>query len=164
MMPGGPPGTSGTLPGTAPGISPAPPTGAPAITFAPSSASVPLSGPLSINLNAQNVADLFSTGPVRLKWDPKLLRLNQIAPGDFLKQDGQNPPVIDIRNDTGEATISVSRTPGSAGANGSGVLATLSFIAIGKGSGSVNVVEAPLKDSKQKLISAAVPVLSFTVQ
>ncbi|MGA2600370.1 MAG: secretin N-terminal domain-containing protein [Bryobacteraceae bacterium] len=154
-----------TPPGApAPGISPAPPTGAPAITFAPSSASVPLSGPLSVNLNAQNVADLFSAGPVRLKWDPKLLRLNQIAPGDFMKQDGQNPPVIDIRNDTGEATISVSRTPGSAGANGSGVLATLSFIAIGKGSGSVNVVEAPLKDSKQKLIAAAVPVLTFTVQ
>ena len=38
-------------------------------------------------LNAQNVTDLFSAGPIRLKWDPKLLRLNQVSPGDFLKQD-----------------------------------------------------------------------------
>ena len=159
-----PPGAPAPAPGISPGPPPAPPTGAPAITFAPSSASVPLSGPLSVNLNAQNVADLFSAGPVRLKWDPKLLRLNQIAPGDFMKQDGQNPPVIDIRNDTGEATISVSRTPGRRELMDPGVLATLSFIAIGKGSGSVNVVEAPLKDSKQKLIAAAVPVLTFTVQ
>lgn len=149
-------------PGTA--TPPPLPSGAPAITFAPSSASLPLSGPMSINLNAQNVADLFSAGPIRLKWDPKLLRLNQISPGDFMKQDGQNPPVIDIRNDTGEATINVSRTAGSAGANGSGVLATLTFIAIGKGTGTVNVVEAPLKDSKQKPIPAPVPALSFTVQ
>jgi hypothetical protein len=119
---------------------------------------------MSINLNAQNVTDLFSAGPIRLKWDPKLLRLNQISPGDFLKQDGQNPPIIDIRNDTGEATISVSRMPGTPGANGSGVLATLSFIAIGKGSGSVNVIEAPLKNSKQQPIAAPAPVLTFTVQ
>lgn len=110
------------------------------------------------------MTDLFSTGPMRLKWDPKLLRLNQISPGSFLKQDGQNPPVIEIRNDTGEATITVSRTAGSAGANGNGELAQLSFVAIGKGAGTVAITQAPMKDSKQQSISAALPVLKFTVE
>src|SRR5204863_8772945 len=100
-----------------------PVNGPPALVFIPPSASIPLSGPMFATLNAQNVTDLFSAGPIRLKWDPKLLRLNQVSPGDFLKQDGQNPPVIDIRNDTGEATVSIAKTTGSTGATGPGVLA-----------------------------------------
>ena len=119
---------------------------------------------LAVMLTARNVTDLSVAGPIRLKWDPKLLRLNQIAPGDFLKQDGQNPPVIDIRNDTGEATISVSRVAGAPGVTGSGVLAQLTFMAIGKGAGSVTITDAALKNSQQLSIAASLPVLPFTVQ
>jgi hypothetical protein len=119
---------------------------------------------LIATLNTQNMTDLFAAGPIHLKWDPKLLRLNQVSPGDFLKQDGQNPPVFDIRNDTGEATISVARTPGSGGINGSGVLAQLTFTAIGKGVGSVTVTDAVLKNSQQQPISATLPGLNYTVQ
>lgn len=140
------------------------PNGPPSLTFLPPTASIPLSGPLFATLNAQNLTDLFAAGPIRVKWDPKLLRLNQIAPGDFLKQDGQNPPIIDIRNDTGEATINITRTPGSAGANGSGVLAQLTFTAIGKGTGTITVTDAALKNSQQVSIAAGLPVLQLTVQ
>jgi hypothetical protein len=140
------------------------PSGQPVVAFAPGTASVSLGGQVVATLNAQNVTDLFSAAPIRLKWDPNLLRLNQISPGDFLKQDGQNPPVIDIRNDNGEATINVSRITGAPGANGSGVLAQLTFSAIGKGSGTVTVTEAALKDTKQQPIAASVSSLTFTVQ
>ncbi len=115
-------------------------------------------------MNAQNVTDLFAASPIRLKWDPKLLRLNQINPGDFLKQDGQTAPVIDIRNDNGEATISLSRITGATGVSGSGALAQLTFSAIGKGAGTVTVTEASLKDTKQQPIAASVSSLTFTVQ
>jgi general secretion pathway protein D len=140
------------------------PSGQPVVAFAPGTANVSLGGQMVATLNAQNVTDLFSAAPIRLKWDPNLLRLNQISPGDFLKQDGQNPPVIDIRNDNGEATINVSRITGAPGANGSGVLAQLTFSAIGKGSGTVTVTEAALKDTKQQPIAASVSSLTFTVQ
>ncbi len=142
---------------------PAAPAGAPAVVFTPASATAPLGGPLIVTLSARNVSDLLAASPIHLKWNPKLLRLNEVAPGDFLKQDGQNPPVIDIRNDNGEATISVSRT-GPPGVNGSGVLAQLTFTAIGKGSGAVTVTEAALKNSQRQPIEAALPSLTFTVQ
>ena len=115
-------------------------------------------------LNAQNVTDLFGAGPIRLKWDPKLLRLNQVSPGDFLRQDGHNPPVIDIRNDTGEATISITKTTGSPGSTGSGVLAQLMFTAIGKGSGVLTISDAALKNSQGTSVAVALPALQFTVQ
>jgi len=146
-QPAGPPGPAG-----------------PAVIFVPQSTNVPLGGQIVTTLNAQNVVDLVSASPIHLKWDPKLLRLNQINPGDFLKQDGQNPPVIDIRNDAGEATISVSRTAGAAGINGSGALAQLTFSAIGKGSGTVVVAEAALKNAKQQPIAATLGGMNFNVQ
>ena len=64
----------------------------------------------------------------------------------------------------GEATINISRTTGSLGANGSGVLAQLMFIAIGKGAGTVTVTDASLKNSQQVSIGVALPALQFTVQ
>ena len=171
--PAGTPGAPATPPATTP-AAPAPvqpaqtpaaiPSGPAALTFVPSTAAIPLSGSIIATLNAQNMTDLFSAGPIHLKWDPKFLRLNQVAPGDFLKQDGQNPPIIDIRNDTGEATISISRTAGSPGASGSGVLAQLTFTAIGKGLGSVTVTNAVLKNSQQQPIQATLPGLNYTVQ
>jgi hypothetical protein len=72
--------------------------------------------------------------------------------------------VIDIRNELGEATINVSRIAGAPGANGSGVLAQLTFGAIGKGSGTVAVTEVSLKDTKQQPIAAGLSTLTFTVQ
>ena len=140
------------------------PGGPTAMIFVPQTSTVPLGGPLVATLNVQNIQDLWSAGPIRLKWDPKLLRLNQVSPGAFLKQDGQNPPVIDIRNDTGEATISITRTAGTPGANGSGSLAQLTFTAIGKGSGTVTVTDAALKNSQQLSIAAPLPTMQFAVQ
>jgi general secretion pathway protein D len=166
--PSAPPASAAPLPQTTPQTTttpvPPPAAGSPAVTFSPATAVVPLGGQIVATLSAQNVMDLFSAAPIRLQWDPRLLRLNQINPGDFLKQDGQNPPVIDIRNDTGEATINVSRVAGSAGANGSGVLAQLVFTAIGKGSSTVTVTEASLKDTKQQPIAASVSSLTYTAQ
>ena len=161
--PSAPPATAAPPPQATSPV-PTPATGSPAVTFTPATAVAPLGGQFLATLSAQNVTDLFAAAPIRLKWDPKLLRLNQINPGDFLKQDGQNPPVIDIRNDTGEATINVSRVAGSVGANGSGVLAQLIFSVIGKGSGTVAVTEALLKDTKQQPIAASVSSLTFTAQ
>ena len=148
---------------TAPAQPSVTPTGPPAVTFTPPNTQAALSEPVVVSLDAQNVTDLFAASPIRLKWDPKVLRLVQIAPGAFLKQDGQNPPIIDIRNDTGEATISVSRVTGSQGATGTGSLAQLTFMAIGKGTAAVTVTEASLKNSTQQPIAVAPPAFTVTV-
>ncbi|MGI8742178.1 MAG: cohesin domain-containing protein [Bryobacteraceae bacterium] len=141
------------------------PAGPPVLTFAPSSVQVPLSGPVAVTLQAQNMTDLV-TAPFHVKWDPKLLRLNQVTPGTLIGDGGPqaNPPSVDIRNDSGEAFITISRVTGAPGVNGSGDLAKLTFMAVGKGTGSIAVTDANLRNSKQEPISASGPTMPVTVQ
>ncbi len=92
------------------------PAGPLTLSFSPSPLVALLSKSADVTLNLQNVKDLFSA-PFRIKWDPKLLRLNQITPG-LLIGDGSpqvKPPTIDIRNDTGEASVTLSRIDGAPG-------------------------------------------------
>jgi hypothetical protein len=53
---------------------------------------------------------------------------------------------------------------GAGGVDGSGVLAQFTFMAIGKGSTTVTVSEAALRDSKQQPVTLATPAVAVTVQ
>jgi general secretion pathway protein D len=165
-----------TAPASAPQAAPAPtpvvpapavpsPGGSARLNFVPNTAQVALSAPLTVTIQGDNFTDLFGA-PIRLKWDPKLLRLNQVTPGALLSSDGQklNPPTLDIRNDSGEASIDISRVTGAGGVDGSGPLVQLIFMAIGKGTGTVAVSEANLRDSKQQPITVTMPSLLYAVQ
>ncbi len=104
---------------------------------------------MTIALQARNMTDLASV-PVKVRWDPKMLRLEMISPGALLAQDGKIvAPSLDIRNDTGDASIDVNRVAGAGGVNGTGPLLQLTFTAVGKGTTTVSVTEAPLKNSAQ---------------
>ena len=72
-----------------------------------------------------------------------------MGPGEILTRDGTRATSVkDIRNDNGEAMLTVARLPGSGGVSGSGALAVLNFVAVGKGSSKVSVVESTLKNSQ----------------
>jgi general secretion pathway protein D len=93
------------------------------------------------------------------------LRLNDISPGDLLSRDGVRVTAVkDIRNDTGEATLTVSRLPGSPGISGSGVIATLNFVAVGKGSSRITAADSVLKNSRQESLTVTLGELPVTVQ
>jgi general secretion pathway protein D len=159
-VPGGPsvapPGTSPVTPGT--------PGGAAALAFNPASVQAQLSSPVNITLEAQNMADLASV-PLKVRWDPKVLRLEMISPGPLLSQDGKIvAPSLDIRNDTGDASIEVNRTAGAAGVNGTGPLLQLTFTAVGKGTTTVSVTEAQFKNSAKQPIAVQTPSVSVVVQ
>ena len=103
--------------------------------------------------------------PVKVRWDPKVLRLEMIAPGALLAQDGKIvAPSLDIRNDTGDASIDVNRLAGAGGVNGTGPLLQLTFTAVGKGTTVVSVTEASFKNSAQQPIAVMGPSVSVTVQ
>jgi general secretion pathway protein D len=144
---------------------PAPVSGGSGLIFVPPSIQVPLSAPAIVTLQVQNASDLMAA-PFKLKWDPKLLRLNQVTPGTLIGDSSPqvSPPTIDIRNDSGEASITLSRVDGAPGVNGSGPLVGLSFTAVGKGTGLITVTEIGLKNSKQQTITVVPPSLSVTVQ
>jgi len=130
---------------------PAPPATAPAaggdqpstggrVRFAPAQVESSVSGNFSVSLLLDGVTDA-ATAPIQIQFDPKVLRLNDVARGDLFSRDGQQPTFIrDYRNDSGTATIQLSRMPGSPGVSGSGALVVLNFQAVGRGT---TVVSAP---------------------
>jgi len=94
-----------------------------------------------------------------------VLRLNAIAPGQFLAGDGQNLKApVDIRNDAGEATIILSRLPGAAGVGGNGPLATFAFTAMAPGATNITVTELTPKNSKQEAMEATPPAVAVVVK
>ncbi len=103
--------------------------------------------------------------PVKVRWDPKVLRLEMISPGAMLIQDGKIiAPSLDIRNDTGDASIEVNRLAGSSGVSGNGPLLQFTFTAVGKGTTNVSITEAALKNSKQQPITLQAAPVSVVVQ
>ena len=79
----------------APGQPPVPPAAAaacsrcrPRLIFTPATAQAQLNSPIGIQLMLENVTDLFSA-PVKIKFDPKVLRLTSIRPGAVMSGDGR---------------------------------------------------------------------------
>lgn len=162
------------LPVTTPAPAPAAPSpaapaepakpAAPRLIFNPGSATVQLNAPVSVQLVLENVTDLYST-PIKLAFDPKILRLTGIRPGPLMSADGKDVNFTEnTLNDTGEATITLNRLPGSGGVAGSGAILNLTFEAIGRGTSTVSVSEAQIKNVQQQPITVTVPSVAIAVQ
>jgi general secretion pathway protein D len=140
------------------------PATGPRVTFNPAILETRVANPVIATLKIENAMDVFSVA-ARVKWDPRVLRLNAITPGQFLSSDGQkvNAPV-DIRNDAGEATITLTRLPGAQGVSGTGPLVTFAFTAMAPGATNISVTELAPKNSKQESIEAAAPAVAVVVK
>jgi general secretion pathway protein D len=134
------------------------------VVFTPGSVSVGPNTPFTVNVELNGAADAAAVSPLRVKWDPAVLRLTDITPGDLLSRNGGAVSSIkDVRNDAGEATINVTRTAG-AGISGSGPVAVLNFVAVAPGKGSVTVTEMGLKNSQSQAVPVALGSVSVAVQ
>lgn len=158
-------------PATAPPPPPARPEGAaqtPAgnarVTFVPSQTNAQFNGTVTVSLMVENAADLAAT-PMQIRFDPKVLRLNDVVRGNLLASDGQQVAFSkNILNDTGEATVNVSRFPSTGGVSGSGSIVTLVFQAIGRGDTVVTAPQLTLRNSQSQPILTATPQLTVNVK
>jgi general secretion pathway protein D len=157
-LPFQPPGQPGALP-------PPIPLGAGTrVAFTPGNVSVAPNTPFTVNVELNGAADAASVSPLRVKWDPAVLRLTDIAPGELLSRNGGTVSSIkDVRNDAGEATITVTR-PAGPGISGSGPVAILNFVAVAPGKGSVTVTEMGLKNSQSQAVPVALGSVAVAVQ
>jgi general secretion pathway protein D len=145
-------------------VTPGAPGGAAGLSFSPAKVQAQLGGQVLLTLQAQNLTDVASV-PVKVRWDPKVLRLEMISPGALLTQDGKIvAPSLDIRNDTGDASIEVNRVAGAGGVTGGGPLLQLTFTAVGKGMTTVSVTEAALKNTSQQPVIVQTPSVAVAVQ
>ncbi len=134
------------------------------IFFNPPNLQTQLSGVVTVALQIENAADLFAV-PLKLKFDPKILRLSSVKEGNLMGGDGQKINFTEnTLNDTGDASIVLNRTAGTGGISGSGALVNLTFQAVGRGTSTVTVGDLTLVNSTSKPIVAAPPVLSVVVQ
>jgi len=134
------------------------------LTFDPAASQAKVSGPVVVALQGNNFTDLAAV-LIKIKWDPKILRLNQVTPAALLTHDGNiSPPSLDIRNDAGEASIEMTRTKDAPGVNGTGALMQFTFTAVGKGASAIAIAAVSPKDSKQQVIAVTAPTAVVMVQ
>ncbi|MDZ4803086.1 MAG: cohesin domain-containing protein [Bryobacteraceae bacterium] len=157
-----------------PAASPTPAPAAPAptpmaagsarLSFQAPSATVALSAPITVSLQAENIADLFSA-PVRLKFDPKMLRVTSVQAGSLMGGDGQKIDFTpNVMNETGDVAVNLSRTPGSGGVSGSGTVLTVTFQAIGRGASKVQVLDASFRNTQLLPVPVGSPTMAIDVQ
>ena len=103
----------------------------------PSSAQ--LNGQFTVQINVSEVQKLFSA-VFTVAYDPKILEVVTQSEGTLLKQNGAATGFQAFNDQKkGELWISQSRVNGAEGANGSGLLASVTFKAIGKGAAGIGL-------------------------
>ncbi len=141
-----------------------PAPGAAALTLRPSASEIPLSGTATVAVQVDNIGELFSA-PMRIRYDPKVLKLVDVRSGTFLGGDGQRVSFSETRaEDVGAAIINMNRVPGAGGISGSGTLLTLTFQGIAKGASSIGFSELGLRDSRLESITVMPPAITLTVK
>ncbi len=137
-QPAAPPATAPLIPPS----SPAPPTAAPAagpVTFLPLQTDPKAGSTVPISIQVNNVTDLASV-QMSLKFDPKMLSVNNLITGDLLRRNGPDlVPSRNVLNDSGEAMVSISRDPASGGVSGSGAVLTVVFQTHAKGPTTISL-------------------------
>jgi general secretion pathway protein D len=129
----------------------------PRLSLVPSAREAQLNSTFTVRLQAENVSELFSA-PLRIRYDPQVLRLLDVARGPFLSGDGAQVNFSDSRDEaSGLVIVNMNRVPGSGGITGSGVLLELKFQAVARGDGAVRLEDVTLRDARLEPIAAAAP-------
>jgi general secretion pathway protein D len=148
-----------------PGAAPPTPAAGAKLSFVPGSVQVAQNGTFTLSVQLDGASDVTALGPLQIKFDPAQLHLNDDAAGDLLTRDGGRVSTAkDIRNDAGEATLTLTRLTGAGGVSGSGAAATLSFVAVGKGTGTVSITGASATNSQSQPLPVSLGSVTVTVQ
>lgn len=143
------------------------PAAAPAgasLTFAPAALEAKAGSNFTATLQANGMSDLYAAA-MRVKFDPKALKLVGVERGGLMAMDGQQPLFTrNIQEDAGEVAISITRLPGAGGVSGSGVLATLTFQAVGRGATEITFADLSVRNSQMQPLAAAPPKLAVNIQ
>ncbi|MCU1240796.1 MAG: type and secretion system protein [Candidatus Acidoferrum typicum] len=165
------PGTSPTVP-TSLGAATTVPSGTNAaqIRFEPRSLSLKVGQTQTIGVVVENVNDLFSI-PFLLQYNPAVISVEEVQHGGFLSGGNQEIAIVcsgcgSNRNDQqhGQAIISATRQPNTAGVSGTGTIMGIVVKAIAPGSSNLSIVQVNAKDSQQKPIALVTGEATLQVQ
>ena len=161
--PPAPPGAA--LAGAPPPSAAAPaPAGPVSVSFTTSPPDVQVGSTVAASVQVNNAKDLAAV-QMGLKYDPKMLRINNIVAGDLIRRNGPElVPSRNVLNDSGDATIGIARDPSSGGISGSGTVLTIVFQTVAKGSTTLTVPQFTMTGSAGQPIAAPAPTLTLNVK
>lgn len=167
-VPGGPVVTVPTTPTTPDPAGPAKPSLPPAapvkLTFQPEGVVTRAGSPVVVTVHVGEAVDLFQA-PLRVKYDPKKLKLLAATPGAFLSSDGQR---VNFSHDDqpakGEVAIQMGRAAGAPGLTGNGALLSLTFQTLEAGTTQIGVLDSELQNSKLQPVPAQKPTVGVEIR
>ena len=140
------------------------PVGNAVVRFLPPQVEINAQGMMTVALIIENATDV-SSAPLQVSFDPKVVKLNDAGRGDFFSSDGQIPVFTkNIQNDAGAAAMNLNRLPNTPGVSGSGVLTTLIFQAVAKGSTTVTVPNLTVRNAQGQVVFSGSPQMTINVK
>jgi len=137
-----------------------PPQGQPGkMRFEPGALSLKVGETKTVAVVVENVSDLFSI-PMLLQYNPAVISIEEFQHavsegqhGGFLSGGTQEIAIVsNVNKEKGQAVISATRQPNTAGVSGSGTLLAIVIKGIAPGSSSLMIVQQNAKDSQQRPI------------
>src|ERR1019366_774574 len=140
------------------------PVGNAVVRFLPPRVEINAQGTTTVALIIENATDV-SSAPLQVTFDSKVVKLNDAGRGDFFSSDGQIPVFTkNIQNDAGAAAMNLSRLPDTPGVSGTGVLTTLVFQAVAKGSTTVTIPNLTVRNTQGQGVFSGSPRLTISVK
>jgi len=141
------------------------------IRFEPRSASLKVGQSQTIGVVVENVKDLFSI-PFLLQFNPAVISVEEVQHGGFLSGGNQEIAIVcsgcgsanQADKPHGQAIISATRQPNTAGVNGTGTIMGIVVKAIAPGASNLSIVQVNAKDSQQKPIALVTGEATVQVQ
>jgi general secretion pathway protein D len=159
-----PPETTTTTTPAATPAAPAKPGGPVKLHFAEEQVNKNAGESFSVTIQVDNARDVVSA-PFMLQYDPKLLSLNDVAFGKFWSGDGEEPLLIkNVQNESGLASVRLSRKPGSAAVAGTGTLLTLNFKALASGTATVSANNITLSNAQNQMVGSGSPKMTVNIK
>jgi general secretion pathway protein D len=155
---------------TAQGVNP--PQGQPGkMRFEPGALSLRVGETKTVAVVVENVNDLFSI-PMLLQYDPAVISIEEFQHamtegqhGGFLSGGTQEIAIVsNVNKEKGQAVISATRQPNTAGVSGSGTLLGIVIKGIAPGSSNLSIVQQNAKDSQQRPIALVTSEATVQVQ
>src|ERR1700676_1462562 len=141
------------------------------IRFEPRSLSLKVGQQQTVGVVVDKVNDLFSI-PFLLQYNPAVISVEEVQHGPFLSGGTQEIAIVcsgcgparTSEKEHGQAIISATRQPNTAGVNGTGTIMGLVIKAIAPGSSNISIVQVNAKDSQQKPIPLVTSEATVQVQ
>jgi len=132
--------------------------------FEPRNMSLKVGEKATIGVVVDNVNDLFSI-PFLLQYNPAVISVEEVQHGGFLQGGNQEIAIVQRVDPTrGQAIISATRQPNTAGVSGTGTIMGVVVRAIAPGNSNVSSVQVNAKDSQQKPIPLVTSEATLQVQ